>query len=89
MQQKFIFSITHSIHTLQPINIPCDYRFSFCFRIFLKLIIISKCEPHSLLGRAEPPTKFSKSESLVGFHFLEEVCCKSGGDLFKGVEVFT
>lgn len=31
MQQQF-FPITHSMHPLQPINIPSDYRFSFCFR---------------------------------------------------------
>ena len=89
MQQQFIFSITHSIHTLQPINIPSDYRFSFCLAIFKKLIIISLCEPPFLLGRAELPTKFSKSESLVGFQFLEEGCCERGVDLFQRVEVFT
>ena len=36
MQQQFIFPTTHSIHTLQTINIPSDYRFTFCLAIFLK-----------------------------------------------------
>ena len=37
MQQKFIFPNNHSIHTLQPINIPSDYRFSFCLANLFKV----------------------------------------------------
>ena len=37
MQQKFIFPNNHSIHTLHPINIPSDYRFSFCLANLFKV----------------------------------------------------
>ena len=37
MQQKFIFPNNHSIHTLQPINTPSDYRFSFCLANLFKV----------------------------------------------------
>ena len=83
MQQQLIFSITHSMHTLQPINIPSDVRFNFCFAFFLKLIIISYCEPSFILGRAEPPIKLSKSKSLVIFQSLEEGCCKRGSAFYR------
>ena len=39
-----------------------------------------------MLGRVKPPTKFSKSESLAGFQFIEGGCCKRGGDLFQGLQ---
>ena len=67
MQQKFIFPNNHSIHTLQPINIPSDYRFSFCLANLFKVDHnYRSVNPPFLLGRVEPPLKFSKKEGGWG-----------------------
>ena len=73
----------HSQYTYS-VYVPSDCRFSFCLAIFLKLTIISLREPPFLLGRVELPNKFSKSESSVGFQFLEGVTVQEGVTLFVG-----
>ena len=85
MQQQFIFPITHSIHTIQLINILSDYRLSYCLAIFFKKIDhkIILSTPPFLLGRVEPPTTFSKSESSKGFQFKEGVAAKEWATFFK------
>ena len=71
MEQQFIFPITHSIHTLDRINILSDYRFSFCFATLWKIDHNTRVwtSPHFLLRRVETPTKFSKSENSAGLQF--------------------
>ena len=78
------FPITHSIHILQPLNLPSDYRFSFCLAFFFKKI------DHNFIVWAllflGKPSKFSKSESLVGFQFLEELAAKDKVTFFRGFQ---
>ena len=89
MFQQFIFPIAHSIHTLQPINISSDYRFTFCFAIVLKVVILLQCEPPPLScwGRLNLLANFQK---VRAWQFLKGVNVEDRGNLYQGViTVFT
>ena len=46
----YFFPITHSIHPLQPINIPSDYCYSFCLAVYLAIYLFSFKLVSFLLG---------------------------------------
>ena len=81
MQQQFTFLIRYSLHPLQPIIIPFNYR----FQIYLKLIMIPQCAPPFLFGRVKPPTKFSTSggEDHKILTFTRD-CWERRSNLFQG-----
>ena len=46
----YFFPITHSIHPIQPINIPSDYCYSFCLAVYLAIYLFSFKLVSFLLG---------------------------------------
>ena len=81
------FPITHCIHTLQPIHILYDYRFSFCLTNLFKA-------DHDSIVRAPRfyweglnlASNFQKRERVTESHFLQGVAGKEGVTFFAEVQ---
>ena len=73
--------------TVSKADFDCTITLSHCFALFpvLPIWFHSMHPPlFFLLGRVEPPTKFSKRGGLTGPQFLEGGCWERGEWLFSG-----
>ena len=83
-----IYISYHTQYTYPQYTYP-RLQVQFLFGILFKIDCNLVCPPPFLLGRVEIPTKFSKSQRLVGFQFLEEIAMNEGVIFFRVVAVFT